>query len=99
MLNKQQVAYIEVELVLAPLAVECLQSIALANFHMKSPLYRHLLSRFKDCKISILDQILTLVFFVMFSLATRLQDSGYNMPYTASCTPLVLLLVQKFVWH
>ena len=99
MLFKEGFSFLPIELALAPLAVDCLQGIALANFHMRSPLYKHLQASTKECKITILDQILSILYLVLLIMATRLQENGYDMPYTASCAPLAFLLLQRFVWH
>jgi hypothetical protein len=64
--------YLIVEFVFIPLGIDCLQTIALANIHLRLPLYRHLPNRSRDCKITIIDQMMILLFFILNSLACRL---------------------------
>lgn len=92
MYRKKGHDYIIVEFVFIPLGIDCLQTIAMVNMHLRLPLYRHLPNRTKDCKIAIIDQMMVLLFFILNSLACRLQDIESPMPYTAACAPLIVLL-------
>ena len=43
----------------------------------------------------IVDQTMTLLFFLLWSLAMRL----HSLPFLGACSPLFVLIVQRYVWH
>ena len=87
---------IQVELALIPIAIDSLQVFSLSIIHLRSPLFKYLLARQLECKITILDQVFTLAYFVLLSVASRLKN---EVPYTAACVPLYILVIQRFLWH
>lgn len=69
MFRKKGYEIIMVEIVVIPLIIESMMTIVLSYNHMCLPLYKHLPTRKKDCKIVIIDQIMILMFLVMTALA------------------------------
>jgi hypothetical protein len=47
--------------------------------------------------ISIIDQVMGLLFFLLWCIAMRLHAGA--LPFTAACSPLLLILVQRYIWH
>ena len=47
----------------------------------------------------IVEHVLALVYLISLSLAYRLSQNNYRIPYVASTFPLAMLLVFRFIWH
>jgi hypothetical protein len=111
MLYKKGVNGIDIEIVMLPLVIEALQSIAVQNIHSKSPLDKYLKVsnsfvpmlfdkiRQIESKITVIDQVMILVLLIMLSISRRLRDSEQRLPYIAGCGSLVVILCQRFIWH
>lgn len=55
--------------------------------------------RIIEFKISILDQFLILLYYLLLSIASRSSKVVMNLPYTVAWSPLGMILIHKFVWY
>eukprot|EP00347_Sterkiella_histriomuscorum_P003076 403365681 len=99
LLIKSNSEWVANEFVLVPIGLNSLQVIVLSWIQLKSNLYRHLISRQKENKILIFENILIISYLISLSLIKRFRDQGYLIPITASCFSLLLVLIQRFIWY